>query len=371
MMFKSSKITDVMVKCWLMNVVIFGGSVMAIRPLISYMLHSESSATAFWVASWAFDLLWCWPIFILCLVANSLWYRDMFDYLATLTDSSPEDIIRDHFKRHVNFEISEEHLTSIVNEYVKQLKSPLGLSDSTKKGTASTSLVHSVSAIEGASNLFNRIIKAISDEIIRTLLLVVVTISASWIAYGVEWIVEQVVKSPLGLSEGAKTLFKSPLGLSEGAKTLFKRPLTLDASFPHVCGKIALYYLVASAHSFHVFDYRWSFRSWSLETKLRCLQTHALYFAGYGFPMAAVLLECPTFVSAGVYAALFPIFVLLAFESHPERYPTPRLLKHLTFPVFWPFMNVIGIFLYLFVLTRNCVLRIRLKIVGARKTFKC
>ncbi len=64
-------------------------------------------------------------------------------------------------------------------------------------------------------------------------------------------------------------------------------------------------------YSFMIFDYRWSFYYWTIDQQLLHFQTNAGFYAGFGIPMAILTTFLPYFVGVGLYALLFPIFIIM------------------------------------------------------------
>jgi len=78
--------------------------------------------------------------------------------------------------------------------------------------------------------------------------------------------------------------------------------------------------------SIYCFEYRWVHQRWTSNERLDYFERHWLYFAGFGFPVSFVSFLCPRFIDAGVFALLFPVFVLTASNAEPKElqsWPTP------------------------------------------------
>ncbi|KAL0585849.1 hypothetical protein ABG067_004383 [Albugo candida] len=65
-------------------------------------------------------------------------------------------------------------------------------------------------------------------------------------------------------------------------------------------------------YALYCFEYKWSLAGWTLERKLMHLEKNWAYFAGFGSPFTLATFFVPNFVSKGVFALLFPVFLLLA-----------------------------------------------------------
>ncbi|KAG7387218.1 Etoposide induced 2.4 mRNA [Phytophthora pseudosyringae] len=81
-------------------------------------------------------------------------------------------------------------------------------------------------------------------------------------------------------------------------------------------------------YSLYCFEYKWSLAGWSLERRLAHLEQNWAYFAGFGSPFTLATFFVPNFVSKGIFALLFPVFLLLAIACDPvsEGDEAPRKL---------------------------------------------
>jgi etoposide-induced 2.4 mRNA len=96
-------------------------------------------------------------------------------------------------------------------------------------------------------------------------------------------------------------------------------------SFAHLCWLFSMY----------CFDYRWSHMGWSTQYRVSYFEKHWAYFMGYGAPLALITVSLPTFVSLGLYALTFPIFVILATVAKPvKRLGRVDLASHARLPIF-------------------------------------
>lgn len=85
--------------------------------------------------------------------------------------------------------------------------------------------------------------------------------------------------------------------------------------------------------SIYCFEYRWMYQRWGSAARLDYFERHWLYFVGFGFPLSLVTYLCPRFVDYGVFALLFPIFILMSATAEPhELRKAPHCLRRL--PVF-------------------------------------
>ncbi|MCO5612363.1 hypothetical protein L7F22_066630 [Adiantum nelumboides] len=84
-------------------------------------------------------------------------------------------------------------------------------------------------------------------------------------------------------------------------------------------GKFLMFPLRSWLYAYYFFDYAWGYAKWSLEKRLMFFETNWAFFAGFGSPCVLATLPLTGLVQDGVLAFLFPLFVLVAFGSHPEK----------------------------------------------------
>jgi len=107
------------------------------------------------------------------------------------------------------------------------------------------------------------------------------------------------------------------------------------SGIPHI--GVALYFVQATwLQSLYSFEYKWSLEGWPLEAKLTFFEFNWAYMAGFGLPAALVNWYFPMFVSSGIYALVFPIFIMMAILANPaDNSPTARTApRYLRLPVF-------------------------------------
>lgn len=161
----------------------------------------------------------------------------------------------------------------------------------------------SVSSKDGFSSLrffgeFDRMKRMAAEEVVRVLM----TLSCSFLAAGITWAFRQLL------------LF------------IFV-PENVSAFVSWM-----LYFATLSAlHSFHAFDYLWSnASSVGLMDKIDKLDSHFLYFVGFGASIGIILSLCSRFVAAALYAIIFPCIVLLTLFAKPRyKMQGPRVFYHM------------------------------------------
>lgn len=63
--------------------------------------------------------------------------------------------------------------------------------------------------------------------------------------------------------------------------------------------------------------YKWIMEGVQLSDRVKFFEERIPYFSGFGAPLTCIVLFSPNFVSTGVYALIFPMFIIQAIESKP------------------------------------------------------
>ncbi|ETW02214.1 hypothetical protein H310_05779 [Aphanomyces invadans] len=84
-------------------------------------------------------------------------------------------------------------------------------------------------------------------------------------------------------------------------------------------------------YALYCFEYKWSLHGWSIEKRLVYMEKHWAYFVGFGCPFTLATYFAPNFVNKGIFALLFPLFLLLATVCGPSTDVEPSKL-----PLFGP-----------------------------------
>ncbi|CAG8651569.1 4644_t:CDS:2, partial [Ambispora leptoticha] len=66
-----------------------------------------------------------------------------------------------------------------------------------------------------------------------------------------------------------------------------------------------------------VFEYKWINQGWSLEQRIGYFEERWSYFAGFGFMFTVITFFVDQFLSAGVFALLFPLYIIMANNALP------------------------------------------------------
>ncbi|KAI8051193.1 etoposide-induced protein 2.4-domain-containing protein [Syncephalis plumigaleata] len=253
-------------KCFLLNGLIFLGSIYLfeylLRPSLSFFTtwfvwsarhqHEDGSTTQQQleasspqieaVVSWldmiltfAYQILWVYPIYCLSFFLNSTWYQKVADHAYCLREG-----------KSVNTQIS-----------------------------------------------FDRLVNRITDEVYRTLLFFNYLVFVSLI-------------------------YTLPL-------------IGPFASFIYTCWIAA----------FYSFEYDWINRGWTMDQRMDYFEAHWAYFAGFGFPCTIVTFFFPQFVSSGVFALLFPVYVIMSNIAKPvPRRRTRTISLSPWMPYRWPVFSI-------------------------------
>jgi etoposide-induced 2.4 mRNA len=91
--------------------------------------------------------------------------------------------------------------------------------------------------------------------------------------------------------------------------------------------------------AFYSFQYLWAHKNMSLQKQIDYFERHWAYMLGFGAPAALASYFFPFFINAGVYAMLFPIFIVLAILASP---PPVRTDMH-PVPVFYAAKGLLGL----------------------------
>ncbi|KAI8971902.1 etoposide-induced protein 2.4-domain-containing protein [Mycotypha africana] len=77
--------------------------------------------------------------------------------------------------------------------------------------------------------------------------------------------------------------------------------------------------------AYYCFEYTWINQDWSIEQRMTYAEEHWAYCLGFGLPASALTFFLSTLRSNGVFALLFPSYIMMASVGVPE--PASSLLK--------------------------------------------
>lgn len=90
MLRHSRPIREAFVSCLLLNGLLLGGSLAlnshVLHPTVEYFLGQES----FLWFDLFFETAWCWPVSLVALVLNTIWYQDIFDQVRPIAINRPQ-----------------------------------------------------------------------------------------------------------------------------------------------------------------------------------------------------------------------------------------------------------------------------------------
>jgi etoposide-induced 2.4 mRNA len=86
-------------------------------------------------------------------------------------------------------------------------------------------------------------------------------------------------------------------------------------SFVPFIGKYIAFIHLCWLYSLYSFEYKWAALAWSNEKRVEFFETRALYFFGFGIPAAGITIIFPAFINSGVFALIFPVFIMLAMQA--------------------------------------------------------
>jgi len=83
-------------------------------------------------------------------------------------------------------------------------------------------------------------------------------------------------------------------------------------------GKFLGFIFLSWLYCLYAFEYKWNKEKWTVEQKLCYMEQHAVYFAGFGCPVAGITVIFPRYINNGFFAMMFPLFILLTTTTNPE-----------------------------------------------------
>ena len=102
--------------------------------------------------------------------------------------------------------------------------------------------------------------------------------------------------------------------------------MTLLSLIPYL--QFPIISLISWLYSFYCFEYRWVLEGKTINKEIKCIERNAIYYLGFGMPFALITCCFPGLLGNGVWAVLFPLFVVTAILSNPPTEAT------LVLPVF-------------------------------------
>ncbi|CAG8556633.1 19966_t:CDS:10, partial [Cetraspora pellucida] len=84
-----------------------------------------------------------------------------------------------------------------------------------------------------------------------------------------------------------------------------------------VIGPIMSFMYFCWIYAYYSFEYKWINQGWSLEQRIGYFEERWSYFAGFGFMFTVITFFVDQFLSAGVFALLFPLYIIMANNALP------------------------------------------------------
>eukprot|EP00123_Amoebidium_parasiticum_P012878 comp21629_c0_seq1/m.30367 comp21629_c0_seq1/g.30367 ORF comp21629_c0_seq1/g.30367 comp21629_c0_seq1/m.30367 type:complete len:305 (-) comp21629_c0_seq1:304-1218(-) len=78
------------------------------------------------------------------------------------------------------------------------------------------------------------------------------------------------------------------------------------------------FFLMSWLYALYCFEYKWMNAHWPVERRLEFIETRWPYFAGFGMPFACCTFFFPAFVNGGVFAMLYPMYIIMATRARVE-----------------------------------------------------
>lgn len=100
--------------------------------------------------------------------------------------------------------------------------------------------------------------------------------------------------------------------------TFFFMEVYLVGVIPYI-GKILNFLLLSWMYAYYCYEYKWNFLEIPLEKRLEFFESNWAFFAGFGSPCVLAIFFLSPLVSGALMAILFPLFVLTATGSGPEK----------------------------------------------------
>lgn len=94
-------------------------------------------------------------------------------------------------------------------------------------------------------------------------------------------------------------------------------------------GSILSFLIYCVIMSYYCFEYKWINEDWSVEQRMMYAEEHWAYCLGFGLPATTITFFLSTLRAGGVFALIYPSFIMMASVSTPE--PRSTLPKDIPF----------------------------------------
>ncbi|CAO3629406.1 unnamed protein product [Mucor hiemalis] len=90
-------------------------------------------------------------------------------------------------------------------------------------------------------------------------------------------------------------------------------------------GSILSFFIYCIIMSYYCFEYKWINEDWSIEQRMIYAEEHWAYCLGFGLPATTITFFLSTLRAGGVFALVYPSFIMMASVATPEpRSTLPR-----------------------------------------------
>ncbi|CAL9231965.1 unnamed protein product [Arabidopsis halleri] len=100
--------------------------------------------------------------------------------------------------------------------------------------------------------------------------------------------------------------------------TFFFLEVYVVGVIPYI-GKILNFLLLSWMYAYYCYEYKWNFSGIPLDKRLDFFESNWAFFTGFGSPCVLAIFFLSPLVSGALMAILFPLFVLTATGSGPEK----------------------------------------------------
>ncbi|KAI8890411.1 hypothetical protein K501DRAFT_319746 [Backusella circina FSU 941] len=82
-------------------------------------------------------------------------------------------------------------------------------------------------------------------------------------------------------------------------------------------GSVLAFFICCIVMSYYCFEYKWIHQDWSIEQRMIYAEQHWAYCLGFGLPATIVTFFLSTLRSGGVFALVYPSYVIMASVATP------------------------------------------------------
>ncbi|KAI7874280.1 etoposide-induced protein 2.4-domain-containing protein [Mucor mucedo] len=93
--------------------------------------------------------------------------------------------------------------------------------------------------------------------------------------------------------------------------------ISLLKSIPYI-GAVVSFSIYCIIMTYYCFEYRWVNQDWTIEQRMVYAEQHWAYYLGFGLPATVITFFLSTLRAGGVYALVYPSFIMMASVAAPE-----------------------------------------------------